>query len=140
GRRPSRRSTAGGRPRRGRSSTPPSRAAGRHGRTCPAMTEDGPASRGNVTFLGMGTMGAAMAGNLARAGFTVVGWNRSPGRGGELGELGVSIAETAAAAVANADIVVICVSDTPDVDAVLFGPDGVASGARPGTLIIDCST
>src|SRR5215831_5418762 len=35
---------------------------------------------------------------------------------------------------------VICVSDTPDVDAVLFGADGVTAGARPGTLIIDCST
>ena len=39
-----------------------------------------------------------------------------------------------------ADIVVICVSDTPDVEAVLFGPDGVVEGAREGTLVIDCST
>ena len=91
-------------------------------------------------LLGLGTMGAAMAANLARAGFTVVGWNRTPGRGGELGELGVTIADTAAAAVADADMAVVCVSDTPDVDAVLFGEDGVVAGARPGTLIIDCST
>ena len=34
----------------------------------------------------------------------------------------------------------ICVSDTPDVEAVIFGPDGIADGARQGTLIIDCST
>ena len=54
--------------------------------------------------------------------------------------LGVAIAATPADAVADADIVVICVSDTPDVEAVLFGPDGVVAGARPGTLIIDCST
>ena len=52
----------------------------------------------------------------------------------------MKIAETPAAAVADADIAVICVSDTPDVDAILFGPSGVVEGARPGTLIIDCST
>jgi 3-hydroxyisobutyrate dehydrogenase len=96
--------------------------------------------RGRVAFLGLGTMGAAMAANLARAGFTVTGWNRTTGRGGELADLGVTPAQTAAEAVAESPIVVICVSDTPDVAAVLFGPDGVVDGARPGTLIIDCST
>ena len=50
------------------------------------------------------------------------------------------MAASAADAVADAEIAVICVSDTPDVEAVLFGPDGVVAGARPGTLIIDCST
>ena len=104
------------------------------------MSDEGSRGRDTVAFLGLGTMGAAMAANLARAGFTVVGWNRSPGRGGELAELGVAIVDTAAAAVTNADMAVICVSDTPDVEAVLFGPDGIAAGARPGTLIIDCST
>jgi 3-hydroxyisobutyrate dehydrogenase len=85
-------------------------------------------------------MGAAMAANLARAGFPLTAWNRTPGRAPELAALGVKIAETPAAAVADADIAVICVSDTPDVDAILFGPSGVVEGARPGTLIIDCST
>ena len=93
-----------------------------------------------VAFLGLGTMGEAMAGNLARAGFAVTGWNRTTGRAAALGRDGVAMAATAADAVADADIVVICVSDTPDVEAVLFGPDGVVAGARPGTLIIDCST
>ena len=96
--------------------------------------------RGPVAFLGLGTMGAAMAANLARAGFAVTGWNRTPGRGAELAELGVSTADTPAEAVAAVGIVVICVSDTPDVEAVLFGPDGVVDGARPGTLIVVCST
>jgi len=85
-------------------------------------------------------MGAAMAANLARAGFAVTGWNRSPGRAPELAELGVATAPTAAEAVAETDIVVICVSDTADVEAVLFGAEGVVAGARPGTLIVDCST
>jgi len=93
-----------------------------------------------VAFLGLGTMGEAMAGNLARAGFPVTGWNRTTGRAAALAQDGVEMAATAADAVADADIVVICVSDTPDVEAVLFGQDGVVAGARPDTLIIDCST
>ena len=93
-----------------------------------------------VAFLGLGTMGMAMAANLARAGFAVTAWNRTPGRVEELTDLGVAEAATAAEAASRAEMVVICVSDTPDVEAVLFGPDGVTEGAQPGTLIIDCST
>jgi 3-hydroxyisobutyrate dehydrogenase len=100
---------------------------------------DGPAAT-PVAFLGLGTMGAAMAANLARAGFPVVAWNRTAGRAVELGDLGVTTASTPAEAASGAKIVVVCVSDTPDVEAVLFGKDGVVEGAAPGTLIIDCST
>ena len=100
------------------------------------MTEPGQ----RVAFLGLGTMGAAMAGNLARAGFAVTAWNRTTGRAPELTDLGVEIARNPADAAAKADIIVVCVSDTPDVEAVLFGGDGVVGGARAGSLIIDCST
>jgi 3-hydroxyisobutyrate dehydrogenase len=93
-----------------------------------------------IGFVGLGTMGAAMAANLVRAGFPVVGWNRTAGRAPQLVEAGVTIAETPAAVAAGSDIVVVCVSDTPDVEAVIFGQDGIAEGAREGTLIIDCST
>ena len=100
------------------------------------MTEPGQ----RVAFMGLGTMGAAMAANLARAGFAVTAWNRTAGRAPELSDLGVEIARNPAEAAARADIVVICVSDTPDVEAVLFGEDGVVGGARAGSLVIDCST
>ena len=93
-----------------------------------------------IGFLGLGTMGAAMAANLARAGFSVTAWNRSPGRAPELDGLGVARADTPAAATTASDVVVVCVSDTPDVEAILFGPDGVAAGAQRGQLVIDCST
>ena len=93
-----------------------------------------------VAFIGLGTMGAAMAANLARAGFAVTAWNRTPGRAPELEDLGVRIAPDAATAAADAEIVVLCVSDTPDVEAVLFGRGGVVEGARADTLIVDCST
>ncbi len=104
------------------------------------MTSEPSPERGRVAFLGLGTMGSAMAANLARTGFQVTGWNRTPGRATDLADLGITMAETPAAAVAEAGIIVICVSDTPDVEAVLFGPGGVVDGARPGTLIVDCST
>lgn len=93
-----------------------------------------------VAFLGLGTMGAAMAANLARAGHPVVAWNRTPGRPHGLADLGVTIADSPAAAAAEVDHIVMCVSDTPDVEAVLFAAGGVVEGARPGSLIIDCST
>jgi 3-hydroxyisobutyrate dehydrogenase len=93
-----------------------------------------------VGFIGLGTMGAAMAANIVRAGFPLTAWNRTAGRGQEIVDLGAAFVETPAAVAANSDIVVICVSDTPDVEAVLFGTDGVAAGAREGTLVIDCST
>jgi 3-hydroxyisobutyrate dehydrogenase len=93
-----------------------------------------------IAFIGLGTMGAAMAANLRRAGFEVTGWNRTPGRAADLRALGGTEAASAAEAARAADIVVVCVSDTPDVEAVLFGPDGVADGLRDGGLVIDCST
>jgi 3-hydroxyisobutyrate dehydrogenase len=93
-----------------------------------------------IAFLGLGTMGAAMAANIARAGFPLTVWNRTPDRAPELDAVGVSRAASPALAAAEADIVVMCVSDTPDVEALLFGPEGVAAGAREGTLVVDCST
>lgn len=93
-----------------------------------------------VGFAGIGTMGAAMAANLVRAGFSVRAWNRTPGRAAGLVALGAREAPDPAALAAEADVVVICVSDTADVEAVLFGERGVAAGARPGTVVVDCST
>jgi 3-hydroxyisobutyrate dehydrogenase len=85
-------------------------------------------------------MGAAMAANLARAGFAVTVWNRSPGRAPELDELGVTRAAMPADVARDTDAMVVCVSDTPDVESVLFGPQGVAAGSRQGQLVVDCST
>jgi 3-hydroxyisobutyrate dehydrogenase len=93
-----------------------------------------------IGFVGLGTMGTAMAGNLVRAGFPLVVWNRTPGRAGPLIELGATAAATPAAVAKTSDVVVTCVSDTPDVETVLFGRHGVAEGARKGLLVIDCST
>jgi 3-hydroxyisobutyrate dehydrogenase len=93
-----------------------------------------------VGVVGLGTMGGAMAANLARAGFELVVWNRTSGRTHELEQLGATVADSPAAVASGVGIVLVCVSDTPDVEAVLFGAEGVAAGAAPGTLVIDCST
>ena len=93
-----------------------------------------------VGFVGLGTMGGAMAANVARAGFHVTAWNRTPGRASDLQELGVELAASPAAVAAASDIVVTIVSDTPDVETVLFGEGGVAGGAPAGSLVIDMST
>jgi 3-hydroxyisobutyrate dehydrogenase len=93
-----------------------------------------------IGFVGLGTMGASMAANLLRAGAHVTVWNRTSARTSSLVEMGALAAESAAAVAAGSEIVVVCVSDTPDVESVLFGPGGVAEGAAPGSLVIDCST
>jgi 3-hydroxyisobutyrate dehydrogenase len=93
-----------------------------------------------VGFVGLGTMGGAMAANAARAGFEVTAWNRTPGRAAELADLGVAMAATPSAVAAASEIVITIVSDTPDVEAVLFGPDGVGDGGAAGSLVVDMST
>ena len=93
-----------------------------------------------VGFVGLGTMGGAMAANVARAGFAITAWNRSSGRGAGLVELGVRLASGPAEVAAASDLVVTIVSDTPDVEAVLFGDAGVAAGAAQGSLVVDMST
>ena len=97
-------------------------------------------SESTVGFCGLGTMGAAMAANVARAGFPLTVWNRTAGRAALPLAAGASEVETPAAVARAAEVVVICVSDTPDVEAVLFGEDGLASGLAAGSLVIDCST
>ena len=87
----------------------------------------------SVGVVGLGTMGGAMAANLARPGSASTVWNRTAGRTHELEALGATRRRHARRARrAASTIVLVCVSDTPDVEAVLFGADGVAAGPRPG--------
>jgi 3-hydroxyisobutyrate dehydrogenase len=94
----------------------------------------------NIAFIGMGTMGAPMALNLLQAGYVVTVHNRTRDREIPLAAAGANRAETPAAAAAQADVVITCVSDTPDVEAVLVGDQGVIHGAAPGTVVVDMST
>ena len=93
-----------------------------------------------IGFVGLGTMGASMAANLLGTGARLTVWNRTPGRAAALVDRGAAEAASPAEVAAQSDITVVCVSDTPDVEAVLFGADGLAGVARSGSLVIDCST
>ena len=93
-----------------------------------------------VGFVGLGIMGKAMAANLLKAGFKVTVFNRTAAKAKELVDAGATLAESPAAVAAVSEIVFTCVPDTPDVENVLFGAEGIAEGAKAGLTIIDCST
>ena len=91
-------------------------------------------------FVGLGIMGAGMAANLVRAGHQVTVWNRTAGKADPVVELGATLAPSPRAVAEASDIVFVCVSDTPDVEAMLFGADGIAQGVAGGSLVVDHST
>ncbi len=93
-----------------------------------------------VAFIGMGTMGAPMAQNLLKAGHTLTVHNRSREKEEPLAGMGAKRAATPQEASKEVEVVVTCVSDTPDVEAVILGEDGVIQGAQPGTVVVDMST
>jgi 3-hydroxyisobutyrate dehydrogenase len=93
-----------------------------------------------VGFIGLGIMGAGMAANLLRAGFDVVVYNRTAAKAEPLASAGATVADSPRAVAERCGVVFTCVSDTPDVEQVLFGEDGVASGMAPGGLVVDTST
>ncbi len=93
-----------------------------------------------VGFIGLGIMGAPMAANLLKAGFAVGVYNRTPGRCAGLVAAGAEACDSPSAVAVGRDAVFTMVSDTPDVESVLFGDHGIATGASAGTVVIDMST
>lgn len=93
-----------------------------------------------VAFIGLGTMGTPMALNLLQAGHEVTVHNRTRGREEAVAAAGARRAESPQVAAAGAEVVITCVSDTPDVEQILLGEAGVIQGAQPGTVVVDMST
>jgi 3-hydroxyisobutyrate dehydrogenase len=93
-----------------------------------------------VGFVGLGIMGQGMAHNLLKAGFPLTVWNRTASKMEPLLTAGARAGRDPADVAARSDIVVVCVSDTPDVEAVILGEQGLIQGAKAGSLVIDCST
>lgn len=81
-----------------------------------------------------------MAAHLARAGHEVSVWNRTPGRDGELVAMGARSTKTPSEASDGAAVVFVCVSDSPDVEQVVFGADGAAQAMAVGAVLVDHST
>jgi 3-hydroxyisobutyrate dehydrogenase len=96
--------------------------------------------RMKVAFIGMGTMGAAMALNIIKAGHEVTVHNRSREKEEPVAKAGARRAGSPEEASQGAEIIITCVSDTPDVEAVILGGSGVIHGAKTGAVVVDMST
>lgn len=93
-----------------------------------------------VGFIGLGIMGQGMAANILKAGFPLVVWNRTAAKAQQLAASGAMVASNPADLAAQCDVIIICVSDTEDVQKVILGERGVIEGIQPGSLVIDMST
>ena len=93
-----------------------------------------------IGFIGLGITGGPMAANLVRSGFEVMGCNRSRAKVDRLVEQGGRAAASVAEAVGGADVVVTVLPDSPDLQAVALGDDGIFANSRAGVIYIDMST
>jgi 3-hydroxyisobutyrate dehydrogenase len=94
----------------------------------------------NIGFIGLGEMGGPMVGRLLDAGHDVSVWGRNPARVQSCLDAGAIQAQSPAALTEAVDTVMICVTDTDAVEAVVFGPDGIAQAATADKLLVDHST
>lgn len=93
-----------------------------------------------IGFIGLGVMGRPMAANLIKAGYTPYVYNRSPGPMAELAALGALPCRNAREVAGQSEIVFLMLPDTPDVEKVLFGEQGVCSGIKTGSIVVDMSS
>lgn len=93
-----------------------------------------------IGFIGLGDMGQVIVPRLLAGGHRVTGWNRTPGKDGELVAAGMARADSPSQACLGADVVFSIVTDATAVRAVALGPDGVLAGIEPGAVYVDMST
>jgi len=93
-----------------------------------------------VGFIGLGIMGMPMARNLLRAGFDVVAYNRTASKAEALAKEGAKKAELPGELAKECPVVITIVSNTPDVEKVILGKNGVIEGIQPDSVVIDMST
>jgi 2-hydroxy-3-oxopropionate reductase len=93
-----------------------------------------------IGFIGLGIMGSPMAANLVRAGYEVTGYNTSPDPVQRLVEAGGHSAGSVKEATVGADVVITMLPDSPQVEEVVLGPEGVLASASDALLLIDMST
>jgi len=93
-----------------------------------------------IGFIGLGVMGKHMTRNLIKAGFTLTIWNRTRSKMNDLIDIGATAAASPRVVAEKSDVIVTMVSDSPDVESVVLGDNGVIEGSRKGQLVIDMST
>ena len=110
------------------------------GSTEPGDSASGRREPPTLAFVGLGALGAPMAANLLAAGYPLTVHNRTRSREDPLVAAGAQGAATPAQAASGVELLAVCVSDGPDVEAVICGPGGAIEGLRAGSLVIDFST
>ncbi len=93
-----------------------------------------------VAFIGLGTMGAGMAVNILKAGHELTVHNRTREKEEAVAKEGALRAASPKEAASGAEIIVVCVSDTPDVEEIILADNGVIHGASEGAIVVDMST
>jgi 3-hydroxyisobutyrate dehydrogenase-like beta-hydroxyacid dehydrogenase len=96
--------------------------------------------KSTIGFIGLGLMGKPMAGNLLKAGFPVVVWNRTESRADELVGAGAKLGASPRDTALQADVLITIVSDPAAVETILWGDEGALGGLRRGATMIDSST
>ena len=94
----------------------------------------------NIAFVGLGLMGGSFAANLLKGGMSVIGFDPSPAAAKAMEERGGGMAETPSAAAADAELVIVMVPDSPQIEEVLSGQDGLFSAPGEGRLLMVMST
>jgi len=97
-------------------------------------------SNPTIGFIGLGIMGKPMARNLLKAGYSLIVHNRSHGAVDELAKEGAQIAANSNEVAERSDIVITMLPDSPDVELVYTGRQGIFSGVKPGKLLVDMSS
>ncbi|VEI16514.1 2-hydroxy-3-oxopropionate reductase [Serratia plymuthica] len=93
-----------------------------------------------IGFIGLGIMGKPMSKNLLKAGYSLVVLNHHPQTTAELVALGATAAETPKAVAEQSDILITMLPNSPQVQEVVLGKDGIIAGARPGSVLVDMSS
>jgi 2-hydroxy-3-oxopropionate reductase len=93
-----------------------------------------------IGFIGLGVMGKPMVRNLLRAAYTLVIYDRNCAPMEELAAEGAGIGLSPSDVASRSDIVILMLPDSPDVEQVVFGPQGVVEGIRPGSTLVDMSS
>jgi 3-hydroxyisobutyrate dehydrogenase len=94
----------------------------------------------NIGFIGLGIMGQPMSRHLLQAGLSLTVYNRTASKAQALIEMGAKPANSPAAVAAASEIIITTLPDTPEVETVLFGKDGVYNGLSAGKIVVDMST
>jgi len=98
------------------------------------------AEMAKIGFIGLGIMGKPMSGHLVKAGHEVSVYDLNSAHVQELTAKGASACKSSKEVAQKSDIIFIMVQDTPDVEAVLFGKDGVAEGLKANSIVVDMSS